>query len=168
MSAIDLDIRKWDGRSHYRHDARLLGSDEHGTWLGVDAGTPFTGPNGPGEMPGAFVLVVREDTAWVASFWRPFPGLDFEVYVDLTTAPRWLSDTHLTVVDLDLDVIRRFDGTVFVDDTDEFEEHRVLFGYPEDVAEEALATAGWLVEAVGGHREPFGDAWRPWLARLGA
>ena len=31
----------------------------------------------------------------------------------------------MTAVDLDLDVIRRFDGSWFVDDEDEFAEHQV-------------------------------------------
>jgi hypothetical protein len=163
---VDLDLRKWGGRPHYRHAAELLGSDEHGTWLGVRAGTPFTGPNGLGEMPGAFVLAVRDDAWWFPSFWEPGPGLDFEVYVDVTTLPRWLNDGHLTAIDLDLDVIRRVDGTVFLDDEDEFEEHLVLFGYPDVVIDKARTTARWLMDAVASEREPFGSASRRWMERL--
>jgi protein associated with RNAse G/E len=52
----------------------------------------------------------------------------------MTTVPIFGTET-ITAVDLDLDVIRRHDGTVFVDDEDEFTEHRELYGYPVDVVE---------------------------------
>ena len=39
----------------------------------------------------------------------------------------------VTAVDLDLDVIRRFDGTWYVDDEDEFAEHQVSYGYPPEL-----------------------------------
>ena len=43
--------------------------------------------------------------------------------------------------DLDLDVIRTGDGTVFVDDEDEFAEHRVSLAYPERWVDQARVTA---------------------------
>jgi hypothetical protein len=69
-------------------------------------------------------------------------------------------------VDLDLDVIRYRNGKVLLDDEDEFAEHQVTLGYPEDVIEKALATAKWLMDAVEQRREPFGAAGRPWLDLL--
>ncbi|WP_180935649.1 DUF402 domain-containing protein [Nocardioides ungokensis] len=36
----------------------------------------------------------------------------------------------LRAVDLDLDVVRGRTGRVWIDDEDEFAEHRVRFGYP--------------------------------------
>lgn len=50
-------------------------------------------------------------------------------YVDMTSRPAWDGPT-VRAVDLDLDVIEALDRTVFVDDEDEFEEHRVAYGYP--------------------------------------
>ncbi len=47
----------------------------------------------------------------------------------------------LRAVDLDLDVVRGNTGRVWVDDEDEFAEHRVAFDYPEDVVTSAVASA---------------------------
>ena len=35
---------KWGGRPHWEFDAVLLGSDEHGDWLGIEAGTLMVRP----------------------------------------------------------------------------------------------------------------------------
>lgn len=43
-------------------------------------------------------------------------------------------------IDLDLDVIRFHDGSVVIDDEDEFADHRELYGYPADVVELAERT----------------------------
>ena len=72
------------------------------------------------------------------------------------------------MVDLDLDVIRLRDGTVLLDDEDEFAEHRVLYGYPEDVVERALATSRDLLESVRERRPPFGPIPEKWLDVLAA
>ena len=53
------------------------------------------------------------------------------VYVDITTPPVW-DGTVLRAVDLDLDVVRGNTGRVWVDDEDEFADHRVRFGYPDE------------------------------------
>lgn len=41
---VAMVFSKWGGRPHWRYDAVLLGSDDHGTWLGVPAGTRLTRP----------------------------------------------------------------------------------------------------------------------------
>ena len=64
----------------------------------------------------------------------------------MTTPAEW--DGHmLRAVDLDLDVVRGFNGTVIVDDEDEFAEHQVAYGYPEDVI---TGGAGELRGGAGG------------------
>ena len=60
------------------------------------------------------------------------------VYVDVATPAVW-DGAVLRSIDLDLDVIRRQDGTVLLDDEDEFATHRVAYGYPAEVIELALA-----------------------------
>jgi predicted RNA-binding protein associated with RNAse of E/G family len=47
------------------------------------------------------------------------------LYIDITTVPRWVSGDQVEMVDLDLDVIRRFDGPAEILDEDEFAEHQV-------------------------------------------
>jgi hypothetical protein len=163
---VDLDTRKWGDRPHYRMNTELLGHDEHGAWLGLPVGSPYSGPNGAGELEHGFVGLIPEDSWWIASFWAGHPETD--VYVDITTTAIWKTESHLVVVDLDLDVIRYRDGRTELVDEDEFEEHRVVLGYPVDVVDQARATAEEMLSLVAGRREPFDEVGRRWLMRLPA
>lgn len=163
---IDCDLRKWGGKPHYRFEVDLLGRDDHGTWLAVRPPVPFEGPEYPGVYEHRFAILVPEDKWWLATFYADSPDLGFQIYVDIATPTTWTSETHFTAVDLDLDVVLRFDGTLFVDDEDEFEEHRVHYGYPADVIEMARRTTDEMLEAVRARHEPFGDVWRRWLEKV--
>ncbi len=110
-----------------------------------------------------FVLLVPHDAWWTAMF-NPPPRTS-EVYCDITTPARWRGDTvHL--IDLDLDVVRRRDtGLVELRDEDEFAEHRLRFGYPDDAGRRApRRPREWLYDALGDGTEPFASAYRKWLA----
>lgn len=159
---IDLDTRKWGGLPHWRFPTTLLGRDGHGTWLALPAGTPYTGPRGEGSIEHGMVTLVPEGAWWVASFHEP-SSPETAVYVDVAMPATWPSPSHVTMVDLDLDVIKRADGTVLLDDEDEFDEHRVRYGYGDEVVETARATARWLMDAVAGGVEPFGTASARWV-----
>ncbi|GHH63736.1 hypothetical protein GCM10017673_05180 [Streptosporangium violaceochromogenes] len=155
---------KYDGAPHWNHPARLLGEDEHGVWAGCPAGT--SGSRG-GEPPVVwsepFVMLFPRDAWWTAIF-NAAPH-KFEVYCDVSTVPRW-SGGEVTMVDLDLDVIRvREDGRVFLDDEDEFEEHRVTYAYPPEVVGNARAAAAALLTAVTTRTAPFARA-PHWLSRV--
>ena len=89
------------------------------------------------------------------------------VYVDVTTQAVW-DGPLVTMVDLDLDVIRSRDGDLLLDDEDEFDEHRVTLGYPADVVALARRTAEELMTAAAAGHEPFGPTGSRWLARLAA
>jgi uncharacterized protein len=102
---------------------------------------------------------------WTALFNEP-GGRDVDVYVDVTTVARWPSGDCVEMIDLDLDVVRRADGTVYVDDEDEFEEHRRSLGYPPRLVDGARAAAARLVLEVEDRRPPFDDAALPWLAQV--
>ena len=54
----------------------------------------------------------------------------------------------MRAVDLDLDVIRGTTGRVWVDDEDEFAEHRVSLGYPDEVIEQAITSCQSVLAAV--------------------
>ena len=71
----------------------------------------------------------------------------------------------LRAVDLDLDVVRGPTGRVWVDDEDEFADHRVRFGYPEEVAR---LRDGLLRPGARGRRRrpaPYDGCARAWLAQ---
>jgi protein associated with RNAse G/E len=153
---------KYDGSAHRDYPARRLTSDELGTWVGVPQGTPsvYHGRSSVEQIP--FVLLIPHSAWWTGMF-NPPPRTS-EVYCDITTPARWESDT-VHIIDLDLDVVRRRDsGLVELRDEDEFAEHRLTFGYPEDVVAEAHAAAEKLLVALGDDSEPFASEYRKWLS----
>jgi uncharacterized protein len=162
---------KWGGRQHWEFDAVLLGSDEHGDWLGIEAGTLMVRPGAEYVAPVAQVGLAPapgpdEDRGWLATFHAR--GGQVQVYVDMTTPPVWDGST-LTAVDLDLDVVRGNSGRVWVDDEDEFAEHRVRFGYPDDVVRLAMSSCDRVREAMLAGAAPYdGVTHLPWLERLAA
>src|SRR5699024_1558182 len=75
--------------------------------------------------------------------------------------PGWLQHA----IDLDLDVIRRLDGEVLVDDEDEFEAHRRSYKYPAKVVLAAEESCTAVLAALRAGREPFGAVGEAWLRR---
>lgn len=59
------------------------------------------------------------------------------------------------LVDLDLDVVRTWDGAVEVVDEDEFGEHRLVLGYPEPIVKAALRSVVDVREAMTAGTGPF-------------
>jgi protein associated with RNAse G/E len=87
----------------------------------------------------------------------------------MTTPPAWSPDgDHVTMVDLDLDVVRTRTGQVYVDDEDEFAQHQVQLGYPADVVALAQGSCEEVLAAVRAEQAPFSpQVWQPRLASLG-
>jgi len=139
-------------------DAVYLGADAHGDWIGFPTGTFMSRPG--------FDFVTENDqvglvptAGWLATFHGP--GGVVRTYVDMTTVPVW-DDSVVRAVDLDLDVIEELDGTVFVDDEDEFEEHRVLYAYPPEVVSFAVATKDTVFAAITDRAAPFDGSAARW------
>ena len=142
-----------------------IGEDRHGAWLWAAAGTVLRrGSDKTIRVEEGFVKVITPGRWWTA-VWNVGPGFgdrSIQIYVDVITPAVWEGDT-VRMVDLDLDVIRRRDGTVEVDDEDEFDEHRVLFGYPEHVVDKARTETARLALAMERREEPFGSVGERWL-----
>jgi hypothetical protein len=167
---VRIEMEKWGSRPHWAFDGRWLGSDEHGDWIGIPTGTPMSRPG--------YALVSRNDQVglvptldlpaesrgWVATF-HAEPRERVTVYVDITTPPVWDGAT-LRTIDLDFDVIRRVDNEVFVDDEDEFEEHRVGLGYPDDIVALAETSRDRVHAAVLGRTPPFDGSHEHWQGLL--
>lgn len=91
---------------------------------------------------------------------------DPEIYIDVCTTARWVADDRVEMVDLDLDVVRRRDGSVELLDEDEFVDHSARFAYPPRIVAGARTTAAELMLAVEQRVEPFGSAAVRWLGAL--
>ena len=78
----------------------------------------------------------------------------------------WETPDLVTIVDLDLDVVRWADGRVELVDEDEFLEHQTSLGYPAWMIDRARAAAAQAVLAAENRVEPFGSAGKVWLERI--
>lgn len=151
--AVRVVTTKWGDRPHWEFAGRYLGADDHGDWVGFPAGSRFARPGAEFVSPVDQVTVLpRNGAGWVATFHAP--GGSVRVYVDITTPPVW-EGVVVSLVDLDLDVIERLDGTVVVDDEDEFAEHRVAFGYPADLVTSAQLACDRVRAEVAARRPPY-------------
>jgi protein associated with RNAse G/E len=168
VDSVDVVLRKYDERPHRRTTTRRLGADEYGTWLGTPKGSIVTysyGGKRPEATRHAAVRVVPPGRWWCAIFFAEPSGRD--VYCDIIAPPRWESPTEVTLVDLDLDLVRyRPDGRVELEDEDEFRQNIEVFGYPSEVVAQATAAARELRTALATRVEPFGDHWRRWMDLL--
>jgi len=155
---------KFDGSLHWHHSMQYLGEDEHGSWLGAAAGATTQRGSEPPivfDMPTA--LLLPNDGQWWTAAFNGEPSRT-EIYCDISTPPRWPHPGEVTMVDLDLDVIRiRADQQVLLLDQDEFADHQMLYRYPDDVIAQAEQAAAWLQEAIKGGSEPFTTVYRAWL-----
>lgn len=164
-------MTKWGGRPHWEHDAVWLGHDEHGDWYGARVGTLMSRPGVAFATESAMVKLVPSPSAasttggsgWVASFMAASWAA---TYVDMTTVPARDGD-RVVAVDLDLDVVRTAAGDVYVDDEDEFAEHRIAYGYPSEVVSLAEESCAWVLDRVLEERPPFdGAPSERWLSVL--
>src|SRR3954469_19599894 len=167
-SAVRVVMTKWGDRPHWEFDATYLGSDEYGDWLGIPAGTEIDRPGAHYVAPTNQVGLVPPpgtdvERGWLATFHDL--GGPVRVYVDITSPPVWDRGV-IRAVDLDLDVVRGNAGEVWVDDEDEFAEHRLAFGYPDAVAEGALASCERVLALVTGASAPYDGSAAAWLRRL--
>jgi uncharacterized protein len=153
---------KYNGAPHRDYAARRLHEDDLGVWVGVTRGTPSVYHGRPSVEEIPFALLIPRGTWWTGMF-SALPRTS-EVYCDITTPARWEGDT-VHIVDLDLDVSRRrTTGLIELRDEDEFEQHRVDFGYTEEMVAEARAASRRLLVALGDGSEPFKSAYRQWLS----
>ncbi len=157
-------MTKWGGRPHWEYDGVFLGTDQHGEWLGFPVGTRYARPGM--DFVATFsgvVLVPANGAAHLAAFNDELAKA--ATYVDMCTPAEW-DGTVLRAIDLDLDVVQLPDGTVYLDDQDEFAEHRVELGYPPEVVAMAEDSAALVLAAVRAGAAPYDGTADVWLARL--
>lgn len=161
---IRVEMAKWGNRRHWAYDGIYLGADEYGDWLGCPAGTHYRRPAAAFTADFAGVVLVPVGEAAYLPAFNDKPATS-AVYVDIATPAVW-DGTVLRSIDLDLDVIRRRDGSVHLDDQDEFAVHQVEYGYPTEVIQLAERSAAEVLAAVRRSDAPFDGTSDRWLAEL--
>jgi hypothetical protein len=156
---VQVRYTKHDRRLHWHFDAERLGADTYGTWLLVPPGSTYRrGTDEPRVEEHGFVLLIPDGGWWSAYFNAVPRGTSAtSVYVDINSPAEWDGDV-VTMIDLDLDVVRRADGAVALLDEDELADHRVEFAYPDRLVDTIRATAASVFGAIERGDEPFGSA----------
>lgn len=164
---MDYLTEKWGGAPHKRGPLKPLGQDRHGSWFWGAAGRRIQlGEHGFFVTEQDAVLLIPDDEWWTCAWWIGHP--EVELYVDICTPAHW-EDGRISHVDMDLDVIRFLDGRVVIDDRDEFEVHRMEYGYPQEIVEAAESAADTVFALISRNESPFdGFAARDWVERARA
>ena len=167
VAVVELVTCKWGGLPHYAGPVARVGEDEHGIWLWRPEGTLVRrGDEVVYASPYPSLSLVVRDAWWTPSWWFGHPTMD--VYVNINTPVDRSGDTW-TSVDVDLDVIRWSDGGVEIVDRDEFEAHRLEYGYPADLVQAAEAAAAEVLGQVTAGGPPWDGvaarSWRDWAER---
>ncbi|MDQ4110146.1 MAG: DUF402 domain-containing protein [Actinomycetota bacterium] len=163
---VRVEFTKWGGRPHWSFTGLYLGEDEHGEWIGHPVGTEFARP-GRGWIADweSVSLVPHHDAAHFPAFNRPNGKISSQIYVDMCTPPAW-QDSTVTCIDLDLDVVKKFDGSVYIDDEDEFEHHQIEYGYPPEIISMTEDSAERVFLAVKESQAPYDTTPERWFEVL--
>jgi protein associated with RNAse G/E len=169
-TGLPVQSTKYGGGQHYRYPLTVVRDDGDRLVAWGPAGTQMDSYRGRYPATRHMLHVHWADRDWNLSvMWRP-DWRPRSHYVNIALPSTW-SDGVLRFVDLDLDVIQVIDGTVRLDDEDEFEEHRVTLRYPPEVVDRARAAFTAVQELVHRRAWPFDGslyAWRPGDADLPA
>ncbi|WP_439592709.1 DUF402 domain-containing protein [Microbacterium sp.] len=160
--------RKWDGGPHWAHDCIYLGSDEWGDWFGQPTGWRSHRPGRDFTVDGPNVTLLPPNGEYVVTI-NQVPPAKYRIYIDISWDAKWEGDEP-TGIDMDLDVVLAVDERgLFIDDQDEWAEHRVAYGYPLEIVDKLEARAVDLERRVDAGEPPFDTATGDrWLARLAA
>lgn len=167
---VRVAYTKWDGARHGQFDSVRLGDDDFGTWLFIPRGTPVVRPDGAFIAGADSVQLIAPGAPSTARFFalaEPPAEVVYDLYVDMITPCRW-DDSTVTMIDLDLDVVRHRDGLVEVLDHDELDAHRVALGYPDHIVALAERSCADVMASIERGDEPYSSVGWSWLtaARL--
>jgi hypothetical protein len=172
---VHVDYRKWtnglrsQSEEHWQSDLFYLGADDHGSWLAMPTGTRQAKPSFGFDLGYPHVKLITED-GWSADICRPPDDRRLPVvYSDMINIQQWTrvdGGFHVTMIDLDLDVITWNDGSIMIDDEDEFADHQVSRSYPESAIVLAKAACADVHGRLQRGDEPFGSVASRWLAAV--
>ena len=133
---------------------RILAEDEWGRWLWTPPGSTAQRGDDPARTFNHLNVKLIAPGEWWSAIWNDSGGYD--VYVDIITPAAWRRD-RVTMIDLDLDVVRLADGRVVVADEEEFAAHQVAYSYPEAVIEKTRRVTDNLHRHISAGAEPFSE-----------
>lgn len=165
MSPVTVQFLKNPDILHWGFEAVWLGEDEYGKWIALPKGSKrWKGELEVRPASENAVLCAPHEGWWHLHYGGPHRP--YTHFVDIVTPPRWVSPHRYEMIDLDLDVVVHRDGTIEIDDEDEFEAHQVRYRYTREMIEHALAETEWVVDALRRRAEPFFEVANSWLKQV--
>lgn len=167
MQPVTIQFLKKPDIIHWGFEAFRLGEDKFGVWLAIPTGTKrWKGPVDRSPVLSNAAFCAPHDDWWTLYF----NGLvtDKSHFVDITTPSTWVSEDWVEMIDLDLDVVLYHDGTVEIEDEDEFVVHQLQFGYTGGEIRKARETTDQIVAALHTREEPFFEVARSWWEQVQA
>jgi hypothetical protein len=152
---------------HWGFEASFLGEDEFGIWCAVPTGSRRWKGEVQHRPTGNDAVFCAPREGWWHLHYSGSGGDTYSHFVDIATTPVWVAPDRYEMVDLDLDVAIRHDGSIVIEDEDEFQVHQVRYGYSSEMVDRALAETARVVEAMTAGEEPFFDVAAGWLAQVG-
>ena len=149
-----LRATKYDGTAHWIQPFQVVSDDGNLLVASYRARTPIYTSRGEFRSPYDSLVYFWRDR-WFNVFRLSRPQCGVSLWYCNVTTPSVLEGTNLSYVDLDLDVAVRPDGCIELLDSDEFETHSRLYGYPEDVMEAARCAAVSVAGLAQRHEFPF-------------
>lgn len=164
MRDVTVQFYKNPDIPHWGFEAVWLGEDEWGRWIAVPRGSNRWKGDEPKRPTSNDAVFCAPHEGWWHLHYNG-PTTEYSHFVDIVTPPIWVSEHRYEMIDLDLDVVVRSDGTIEVQDEDEFEAHQLRYGYsPEMIARAELETAH-VATALRNREEPFLVVAEHWLTR---
>lgn len=165
MRPITVQFLKNPDQPHWGFETGFLGEDEFGWWMSVPAGSRRWKGTEPVDPTSTDAVFCAPHEGWWHLHYSG-PTTRFSHFVDIVTPPVWVSKDRYEMIDLDLDVVVRQDGTIEIEDEGEFEVHRVQYGYSPEMVSRAIAETERIVDALDDRQEPFFDVAAAWLSRV--
>ncbi len=168
MRQVTVQFFKNPDRIHWGFEARYLGRDEWGDWMAVPTGSKrWKGEQAATATRKNAVFCAPRDGWWHLHYGGP-AAETYSAFVDIVTPPVWVSANRYEMIDLDLDVTLGVDGTIVIEDEDEFEVHQIEYGYTPEMVRRASEEANRVFEALQERQEPFFEVAQEWLRRVRA
>ncbi|WP_372697825.1 DUF402 domain-containing protein [Arthrobacter sp. JSM 101049] len=160
---------KYDGGAHWVVPGRYLGADDHGHWVIQPTGSLVSRPGSAFHAASDAICLFPRHGDWVGTFYDEHHPERLRVYLDVSHNLGWRPlkpvGWEFNSIDMDLDVVGTADGSVLLDDEDEFAEHAQLMAYPPELVERMRSAAADLLARVRDGDEPFASTIDTWFAR---
>lgn len=149
---VEVHSVKYDGSPHRYWQSTVVRLEERSVLLETAPGELMRGPKGGWRTQGGRTLLWWD--RWYNVYEAPNGMYGLIYYIHIATPPS-VSGSRLVYTDLDLDVIVGLDGSVRLEDRDEFDVGILRYGYPDHVTRRALETADEVQRLLAATKRPW-------------